>query len=56
MVHSRETNQASVQTTSTASEGLGKRMEMYWPVHDMFRMRIPLQGPQTGTVAVVELG
>ncbi len=25
-------------------QGLGKRMEMYWPVHDMYRMRVPLQG------------
>ncbi|CAJ1329785.1 unnamed protein product, partial [Effrenium voratum] len=23
-------------------KGLGKRVEMYWPVHDMFRMRIPM--------------
>lgn len=25
-------------------QGLGKRMEMCWPVHDMYRMRVPMQG------------
>ncbi|CAL1156035.1 unnamed protein product [Cladocopium goreaui] len=30
------------RTRTVHQKGLGKRMEMYWPVHDMFRMRIPL--------------
>lgn len=30
------------RTRTVHQKGLGKRMEMYWPVHDMHRMRIPM--------------